>query len=122
MFYIIYYGNAGVCVDKCVHIVLNVYINVNYGLDYCPCRFACAHTTNVMPTIEKNRGYCWTVWLTIVGLIGSILSLISSSDQLSKSAKSWIAIAGGIAGIVGNTISSFTGYMTNSETPPAVHN
>jgi hypothetical protein len=70
---------------------------------------------HTMPTLERRIGYFWTVALTFVGLVGSILSLISSSDQLSKNTKSWIAIAGGIAGLIGNTISSYTGYMTKSE-------
>ncbi len=49
--------------------------------------------------------------MTLIGLVGSI-ALVASSDQLSKSAKSWIALAGKIAEIVGNTMSSVFGYLT----------
>ena len=79
------------------------------------------HSTELveMPvSLPRKHGKWSTIILTIIGLIGSILSLVSGSDiGLSKRANAGIALAGGVVGLIGNAFSSLTGYLTDTSGP-----
>ena len=82
---------------------------------------SCAKFTTPIKECFCTTGVWTTIVWTFVGIVGSSLSLISSNTSLSSNVRSWITISGGVMGIVGNAISSFTGHYTPQGRPIVQH-